>query len=68
MPDAKRLHQARVNAAIKLQHLCWDAAHQEQGAFMNRDRALEVVDLLFEAILTAFDEFVQEEKKDAASN
>jgi hypothetical protein len=45
MPDAKRLHQARINAAKKLQHLCWDAAHQEDSAFMNRDRALEVVDL-----------------------
>jgi hypothetical protein len=68
MPDATRLHQARVNAAIKLQHLCWDAAHQEQGAFMNRDRALEVVDSLVEAILTTFDEFVKEEQKDAARN
>ena len=68
MPDAKRLHQARVNAAIKLQHLCWDAANQEQSAFMNRDRALEVVDALVVAILETFDEFVKEEKKDAARN
>lgn len=68
MPDATRLHQARINAAIKLQHLCWDAAHEEQGTFMNRDRALEVVDSLVEAILTTFDEFVKEEQKDAARN
>jgi hypothetical protein len=35
---------------------------------MNRDRALEVVDALVVAILETFDEFVKEEKKDAASN
>ena len=68
MPDATRLHQARIDAAKKLQQLCWDAAHQEDSAFMNRDRALEVVDALVVAILETFDEFVKEEKKDAASN
>jgi hypothetical protein len=68
MPDPTRLHQARIDAAKKLQHLCWDAAHQEDSAFMNRDRALEVVDSLVVAILETFDEFVKEEKKDAASN
>jgi hypothetical protein len=36
MPDPKRLHQARMNAAIKLQHLCWDAAHQEQRVYEPR--------------------------------
>ena len=55
MPDPTRLHRARINAAQKLQHLCWDAAHQEQSAFMNRDRALEVVDALVVAILETFD-------------
>ena len=71
MPNAataKKMHDARVAAALKLQHLCWDAAHQEQSAFMNRDRALEVVDALVVAILETFDEFVKEEKKDAAND
>lgn len=68
MPDAKRLHDARVKAAIKLQHLCWDAAQGDKSAFINRDRALDVVDSLVEAILTTFDEFVKEEQQDAANN
>lgn len=67
MPDAKRLHNARIQAALKLQHLCWDAAHKDRATFINRDRAMEVVDALVVAILETFDEFVKE-NEDAAAN
>jgi len=61
MPDAKKLHDARVAAAKKLQLLCWDAANREKGAFIDRDLAMEVVDSLVVAILETFDQFVEEQ-------
>lgn len=71
MPNAataKKMHDARVAAALKLQHLCWDAGQGDKSAFINRDRALEVVDSLVVAILETFDQYIQEGKKDAAND
>jgi hypothetical protein len=63
----QKLMNARIQAAKKLQHLCWDAAHQEPKSFLNRDRAQEVVDAIVVCVLETMNTYL-EENKDAAAN
>lgn len=65
--DSKLLN-ARIQAAIKLQHLCFDAANQKPGAFMNRDRAQDVVDAIVVVVLETLSAYANEEDTDAAAN
>lgn len=65
---AKRLKNARIQAALKLQHLCWDAAQGDRTPFMNRDRAMDVVDAIVIVVMETFQQYLIEEKKDAANN
>jgi hypothetical protein len=53
---------SRLQAALKLQALCFDAANRTPGAFMNRDRAMDVVDALVTVVLDTMDQFLIEEK------
>lgn len=65
--DSKLLN-ARIQAAIKLQHLAFDAANRTPGAFMNRDRAQDVVDAIVVVVLETLSAYASEEDKDAAAN
>ena len=67
-PQDQKLMNARIQAAIKLQHLAFDAANRTPGTFMNRDRAQDVVDAIVVVVLETINQFVTEEKKDAAHN
>lgn len=62
-----KLMNARIQAAIKLQHLAFDAANRTPGAFMNRDRAMDVVDAIAAVVLETLNQYLVEEK-DAAAN
>lgn len=62
-----KLMNARIQAAIKLQHLAFDAANRTPGAFMNRDRAMDVVDAIAAVVLETLNQYLGEEK-DAAAN
>lgn len=64
----KELLNARIQAAIKLQHLCFDAAQGDRTAFINRDRAMDVVDAIAEVVVLTFHQHLVEEQKDAANN
>jgi hypothetical protein len=55
----KKAEAARKAAAIALQKLCFDAAQKEPGAFMNRDRSLEVVDAVVVAVLETLDAYLR---------
>lgn len=68
LPESQqRLMNARIQAAIKLQHLAFDAANRTPGAFMNRDRAMDVVDAIAAVVLETLNQYLVEEK-DAAAN
>ncbi len=64
--DSKLLN-ARIQAAIKLQHLCFDAANQKPGAFMNRDRAQDVVDAISAVVIETLNHHLEEENNAAAN-
>jgi len=59
----QKLMNARLQAALKLQALCFDAANRTPGSFMNRDRAMDVVDALVTVMLTTIDTYATEEKQ-----
>ena len=61
------LEEARNHAAVKLQHLCYDAAQGEKTAFMNRDRALDVVDAIAVVVLETLNQYLKEENNAAAN-
>ena len=61
------LEEARNHAAVKLQHLCYDAAQGEKTAFMNRDRALDVVDSIVVVVLETLNQYLKEENNAAAN-
>ena len=63
----QKLMNARLQAALKLQALCFDAANRTPGSFMNRDRAMDVVDALVTVMLTTIDTYSIEEKENASS-
>lgn len=63
----KKLLNARIQASLKLQHLCFDAAHKQAGAFVNRDRAMDVVDAIVTCVLETLNQYI-EEKDHAAHN
>lgn len=58
----QKLMNARLQAALKLQALCFDAANRTPGSFMNRDRAMDVVDAMVAVMLEAIDLYTTEEK------
>ena len=58
----QKLMNARLQAALKLQALCFDAANRTPGSFMNRDRAMDVVDAMVAVMLEAIDLYAIEEK------
>jgi hypothetical protein len=62
----QKLMNARLQAALKLQALCFDAANRTPGTFMNRDRAMDVVDALVTVMLTTI-VYSTEEKENASS-
>lgn len=63
------INEARIKAALKLQHLCWDAAMQDRSTFVNRDRAMEVVDSLVVAVLETLQMYITKpEENDNASS
>ena len=62
MSDTK-LMNARLQAALKLQALCFDAANRVPGSFMNRDRAMDVVDAMVAVMLEAVNLYTTEENK-----
>lgn len=64
---SKELLNARIQAALKLQHLVWDASQGERTAFINRDRAMDVVDAIAEVVVLTFHQHIVEEKQDAAN-
>lgn len=61
-PGDQKLMNARLQAALKLQALCFDAANRTPGSFMNRDRAMDVVDAMVAVMLEAIDLYATEEK------
>lgn len=63
----KKLMNARIHAAVKLQHLAFDAANRTPGSFMNRDRAMDVVDAITSCVLETLNQYLTE-KDDAAAN
>lgn len=63
----QKLLNARIQASVKLQHLCFDAANRTPGAFMNRDRALDVVDAISVVVLETLNQYL-EEKDNAVAN
>lgn len=63
----QKLMNARLQAALKLQALCFDAANRTPGSFMNRDRAMDVVDAMVAVMLEAIDLYTIEEKKNASN-
>lgn len=63
----RKLLDARLHAAKKLQHLCFDAAQGEKTAFMNRDRALEVVDAISTVVLETLSQYLKEDNNAAAN-
>ena len=66
-PD-QRLMNARIQAAVKLQHLAFDAANRMPGSFMNRDRAMDVVDAITSCVLETLNLYLEENKNAAASS
>lgn len=66
--NLRSLEEARNHAAVKLQHLCYDAAHGDKTAFMNRDRAMDVVDAIAAVVLETLNQYLAEEKDAAAAN
>ena len=66
-PGDQKLMNARLQAALKLQALCFDAANRTPGSFMNRDRAMDVVDAMVAVMLEAIDLYTIEEKKNASN-
>lgn len=62
-----KLMNARIQAALKLQHLAFDAANRTPGAFMNRDRAMDVVDAITVVVLETMNSYL-EESNNAAAN
>lgn len=65
--DSKLLN-ARIQASIKLQHLCFDAANRTPGSFMNRDRAQDVVDAITTVVLETLNQYLEEKNHAAATN
>lgn len=61
-PQDQKLMNARIQAALKLQHLAFDAANRTPGSFMNRDRAMDVVDAIVVVVLETINQFVTQEK------
>jgi len=66
-PNDKKLLNARIHASLKLQALCFDAANRTPGTFMNRDRAMDVVDAIVTCVLETMNQYI-EEKNHAAHN
>lgn len=64
----QRLMNARIQAAVKLQHLAFDAANRTPGSFMNRDRAMDVVDAITSCVLETLNLYLEENKNAAASS
>lgn len=64
----RKLMNARIQAAVKLQHLAFDAANRTPGAFMNRDRAMDVVDAIASVVLETLNLYLEENKNAAASS
>lgn len=64
----RKLMNARIQAAVKLQHLAFDAANRTPGAFMNRDRAMDVVDAIASVVLETLNLYLEENKSAAASS
>lgn len=62
---SNEIANARLQAALKLQHLCWDAARQDRSTFVNRDRSMEVVDALVVAVLETLQMYITKESTDA---
>lgn len=62
-----KLENARIQAALKLQHLAWDAAQGDRTAFITRDRAMDVVDAIAIVVMETFQQYLVEEQKDAAN-
>jgi hypothetical protein len=62
----QKLMNARLQAALKLQALCFDAANRTPGSFMNRDRAMDVVDAMVTVMLTTLDNYATEEEENAS--
>jgi hypothetical protein len=61
-PKDQKLMNSRLQAALKLQALCFDAANRTPGSFMNRDRAMDVVDALVTVVLDTVDQFLIDEQ------
>lgn len=66
-PADQKLLNARIQASLKLQHLCFDAANRTPGAFMNRDRSLEVVDAIAAVVLETLNQYLEEQDNAAAN-
>lgn len=66
---AKNPHllNARIQAAMKLQALAFDAANRTPGKYMNRDLAMDVVDAIAAVVLETLNTYLDEEKNDAAA-
>lgn len=63
-----KLMNARIQAALKLQHLAFDAANRTPGAFMNRDRAMDVVDSITVVVLETMNAYLQENSNAATGS
>jgi hypothetical protein len=66
--DSQRIMNARLQAALKLQQMAFDAANRTPGSYMNKDRAIEVVDSITDVVLLTLNQYFTEEKKDATSS
>lgn len=66
--DNQRILNARLQAALRLQQMAFDAANRTPGSYMNKDRALEVVDSITDVVLLTLNQYFTEEKKDATNS
>ncbi|NBT75707.1 MAG: hypothetical protein EBT15_07030 [Betaproteobacteria bacterium] len=68
MTTNSRMEEARLKAALRLQHLCWDASREDRTTFLNRDRAMDVIDAVVVVVLETLQSYLDEEKKNAAQH
>lgn len=62
-----RLLNARIQAAMKLQALAFDAANRTEGKYMNRELAMDVVDAISAVVLETLNTYLDEENNNAAA-
>lgn len=68
LPESQqRLMNARIQAAMKLQALAFDAANRTPGKFMSRELAMDVVDAISTVVLETLNHHLQEENNAAAN-